>query len=141
HRGEDERARAEVLQPLHGGADDRADVGDSAAAGADGDGVAGLDPEGGLAEGGGHGARNVRDAGAGEGLTDADHPGQRHWASSETRDTGPGHGSQRIFRPGNMLYPLPTMARTLLFLVLFMTAGCVASQQQATPLLVSGEHT
>ena len=78
HRREDEGLGAEVPEPSDGGADDHVDVRDPAAARPDRDRVAALDRERRGAERLGDGAGKVGHAGAGEGLADFEHAGQRH---------------------------------------------------------------
>jgi hypothetical protein len=77
HGREHERSGALRLEPVHGGPDDDRDVGDSAAARADRDGIAALDGQVPSSQGPGHPGGDVFEAGAGEGLPDAVHRGQR----------------------------------------------------------------
>src|SRR5439155_183875 len=49
--------------------------------------------------------------------------------------TGPGLRSQRIFPLENVLYPLPTMFRALLIVLLLIATGCSWLKPQPTPIL------
>src|SRR5262249_18313676 len=119
-----------VLEPPHGGADDRGDVGDTAAARPHGHGVPPLDRCGRRGQGLGHPPGDVGDSGACERLPDPDHARKRHRDLLVTAVR-----LRYLYHPFSIPLPPPPRGRVVLRTLFLATAGWGWLKPLPTPIL------